>query len=340
MSLIKTQGLPVFKDAKGFKYPHFWEYYKKHDRLHWTADEISLSQDIQDYERASDEEKRYITEVMRLFTENEVIVGTGYATMMRIFKPTEVLAWLSSANAREYTHIENYSLFTETLGLGNNIYTDFLEVPVMSTKTEYLDKAKVRKFEDYKAMGLSDADTHKEYRKGIARMLAVYGGGAEGISLMAQFAGLLKYQFDNKYPGLSDINLFSIKEEAIHNEANSHLFRDFISENLDIWDDELKFEIYEAIREMVAYEHALIDYLDPPHISKSDLKRYVEYCADNALKLLGMKANYGILKNPLPYMDDVVGVIQTDFFSGRVTDYTKEVKGDFNNLNFDAWKDA
>ncbi len=210
MSLIKQPSLAPFKSEQGFRYPQFWEYFKSHDRLHWHAGEINLAKDIQDYAKASPEEQKYIQGVLRLFTQNEVEVGKGYATLLRIFKPVEVQAMLSNFMAREYTHIENYSLFTETIGLPNTFYSEFLDIPVMSTKTEYVDKAKVRKFEDYKAMGLSDADTHKEYRRDIARMLAVYGGFTEGVSLYAQFAGLLKFQFDNKYPGLCDINLFSI----------------------------------------------------------------------------------------------------------------------------------
>lgn len=339
MSLIKTRGLPVFKDTQGFRYPQFWEFYIAHDRMHWTANEINLAQDIQDYKKADPAEQRFIENVMRLFTQNEVEVENGYAALLRIFKPTEVQAMLSSFMAREFTHIENYSLFTETIGLPSSIYTDFLDIPVMSTKTEYIDKARVKKFEDYKAMGLSDADTHKEFRRDIARMLAVYGGFTEGVSLYAQFAALLKFQFDNKYPGLSDINLFSIKEEYMHHVGNSALFRTFMEENQDIWDDELKFDIYEAAREIVSYEHALIDYLDPQHISKNDLKRYVEYCADNALKELGMKANYGVIKNPLPYMDDIVGTVQTDFFSGRVTDYTKQIQGNWSDISYENWKE-
>lgn len=339
MSLIKQNTITPFKTEKGFKYPHFWEYYKSHDRLHWTADEIKLSKDIQDFNSASEEEQEYIKGVLRLFTQNEISVTKGYAALLRIFKPAEVQAMLTNFMAREFTHIENYSLFTETIGLPNSFYSEFLDIPVMSTKTEYIDKAIVRKYEDYKSMGLSDADTHKEYRRDIARMLALYGGCTEGISLMAQFAGLLYFQFENKYPGLCDLNIFSIKEETIHNIGNSHLFRDFISENTDIWDDTLKFEIYEGTREIVAYEHALIDYLNPPHISKESLKRYVEYCADNSLKELGMKANYGITKNPLPFMDDVVGTIQTDFFSGRVTEYTKQVQGSWDSVSYDKWKD-
>lgn len=338
MSLIKTRGLPVFKDSGGFKYPQFWDYYKKHDRLHWTAEEINLAKDIQDYKKASREEQVFIENLMRLFTQNEVEVENGYATLLRIFKPVEVQAMLSSFMSREFTHIENYSLFTETIGLPSSIYTDFLDIPVMSTKTEFIDKAKVKKFEDYKTMGLSDADTHKEYRRDIARMLAIYGGFTEGVSLYAQFASLLKFQFDSKYPGLSDINIFSIKEEYMHHVGNSALFRTFMEENQDIWDDELKFDIYEAAREIVSYEFALIDYLNPPHMDNAELKKYVEYCADNALMELGMKPNWGVTKNPLPYMDDILGTVQTDFFSGRVTEYTKQVQGSWGEISYDSWK--
>ena len=336
-NLIHMNGIPTFKSSKGFRYPEFWNYYKVHDRLHWTAEGISLSKDVQDFERASPEERRFITEVMKLFTTNEVIVGTGYATMLRIFKPMEVQAMLSNFMAREYTHIENYSLFTETIGLPNSIYSDFVDIPVMHTKTEYLDKAKVRKFEEYKAMGLSNTDLDKVYRSDIAAMLATYAGGAENISLMAQFAALLKYQFEGKYPGLCQIVEYSIREETQHGIGNSHLFRTFISENQDIWTDELKFRIYEAIRETVAYEHALIDYLNPPHMANSDLKRYVEFRGDIALKELGMKPNWDTTVNPLPYMDDVVGTVLTDFFSGRVTTYSKAVEGDWGLIDYSKW---
>ena len=336
-NLLKMNGIPTFKSAKGFRYPHFWEYYKQHDRMHWTADEINLSQDIQDFKKASPEEKEFITNIMKLFTQNEVIVGTGYAAMLRIFKPMEVQAMLSNFMAREYTHIENYSLFTETIGLPDSIYSEFLDVPVMATKTEYLDKAKVKKFEDYKAMNLSNSELDVVYRGDVAKMLATYGGGAENISLMAQFAALLKFQFEGKYPGLCTIVEFSIKEETFHGMANSHLFRDLIAENSDIWDDELKYEIYEAIRETVAYEKALIDYLNPPHMENSELYTYVEHRADIALKELGMKPNYGNVPNNLTYMDDVVGTVLTDFFSGAITEYSKSVKGHWKEINYEGW---
>lgn len=336
-NLIHINGIPTFKSAKGFRYGEFWEYYKLHDRQHWVAEAISLGKDIQDFEHASDKEKLDITNTMKLFTQQEVTVENGYATLLRIFKPMEVQAMLSNFMAREFTHIENYSLFTETIGLPNSIYSEFLSIPVMSNKTEYLDKAKVRKYEEYKAMNLTESQLDKVFRRDVARMLALYAGGAEGISLMAQFAALLKYQFDGKYPGLCQIVEYSIREESTHFIGNCHLFRTYISENPDIWDDELKYDIYQGIREMVAYEEALVDYFDYAHIANSDLKRYIQYRGDIALKELGMKSNWNTTVNPLPYMDDVVGTILTDFFSGRVTAYSKAVEGDWSQIDYSKW---
>lgn len=80
--------------------------------------------------------------------------------------------------------------------------------------------------------------------------------------------------------------------------------------------------------------------MKPPHLHKDDLNQYICYCGDNALKELGMKANWGIDSNPLPHMDDAVGSVQTDFFSGRVTDYTKQVQGNYGDIDYTRWQNG
>jgi len=109
--------------------------------------------------------------------------------------------------------------------------------------------------------------------------------------------------------------------------GNCNLFRDYISENQDIWDDELKRDIYGGMRELVSYEEALVDYIDPEHVDKDKCKEYVRYQADQALKELGMKANFDIEVNPFPFMEEVTGTILTDFFSGKVTAYSRKMLG-------------
>jgi len=338
-NLIKQNGIPIYKPASGFKYPWAYEIWEQHDSMVWHKSEYDLSQDTQDYAKADPDEKKLINDTMQLFTQNDVSASSGYATMLRIFKPFEVYGMLSSFNDREITHVHNYANFTETIGLPNSVYSDFLDVPVMSSKTEYLDKAKVKKYEDYKAAGLSDAEVDREFRRAVARMLAVYAGGLEGVQLFAQFAMLLTFQQQGKYPGLCTIVEWSIKDEYMHLKGNAQLFRSFISENQDIWDDALKYDIYQAFREIVAYEHALIEYLDPKHVSKDTFKEYVKYMADNAKLELGMKAEYNITSNPIPFMDDITGVVLTDFFSGSVTEYSKSVEGSWGDISYSKWQD-
>jgi len=334
MSLIKQYGLPIYKPTTGFKYPWAMEYWEKHDNAIWHKHEYSLSKDIADYEQASPEERLDLENIMALFTQNDVEATTGYEAMLRIFKPMEVRLMLGGFNAREGTHVVNYANFIETLGMPDSMFTKFLDNPVMSTKVEYLEKAKVKKYEDYKAVGLSDAQVDEEFRRAVARMLAVYAGGLEGTSLMAQFAMLLEYQFEGKYPGLCTIVEWSIKDEMMHLIGNAKLFRTYIEENPDIWDDTLKYDIYEAFREMVSYEHALIDYLGKP----DKYKRYVEYMADNALSELGMQKNWKLDLNPILFMDDVVSIQLTDFFAGSVAEYSKVVEGEWNQVDYTNWK--
>lgn len=184
MSLITQNGLPIYKPATGFKYPKALEYWDTHDKMIWHKDDANLSQDIKDFALASDDEKEFLINILRLFTQNDVQASSGYSTFLRIFKPFEVYAMLSSFNDREITHVQSYANLTDTLGLGDKVYTEFLEVPVMHSKISYLDKAKVKKYEEYKSAGLSDAEVDKEFRRSVARMLACYGGGLEAISLI------------------------------------------------------------------------------------------------------------------------------------------------------------
>ena len=62
-------------------------------------------------------------------------------------------------------------------------------------------------------------------------------------------------------------------------------------------------------------------------MDNNELKQYTRYQADNALKTLGMKANYGVEVNPYPWMEEVTGLVLADFFSGVVTEYSKERVG-------------
>jgi len=144
---------------------------------------------------------------------------------------------------------------------------------------------------------------------------------------------LLKYQTQNKYKGLGTIVEWSIKDEEQHVVSNSWLLRTFISENPEVFDDTIKRRVYDAVRDVVAKEEALVDELNPPHMDNKEIKQYIRYIADQRLKLIGFKANWDIPTNPLPFMEDLTGTVLTNFFEGKVTEYTKgSLTGDWKDV--------
>lgn len=338
MSLIKQNN--KYPTYKPFQYPWAYEYFREHQKMHWLEDEVPLADDVKDFNQGCVDEREYITNILRLFVQNDVMVGAGYDVMLRIFKPTEVTMMLREFAARENTHVSAYALLVETLGFDDSFYTEFLDIPEMEGKVEALEKAKVHKYEEYKSLGLSDVGVDKVFRRAVARMLAVYATMTEGISLFAQFAMLLGFQTQNKYKGMCTIVDWSIKDEEQHVQGNSRLFKEFIKENLDIWDDQLKYDIYEATRETVAREQQMVDYLyskigdyQPP-VSSDDIKKYVEFIADERLKLIGLKPNWKHTNNPLPFMEELLNnVTLTNFFEGRSVEYAKgALRGEWKEL--------
>lgn len=117
-------------------------------------------------------------------------------------------------------------------------------------------------------------------------------------------------------------------KENQHCEGHAWLFRTHISENMDIWDDELKYDIYEAIREIVKMEEDFLDFAfqlgDVKGLSKNDMVQYIRHIADRRLLELGLKANWGVKDNPLPWMEDLINSSSfSNFFDVRVTEYSK-----------------
>ncbi len=96
--------------------------------------------------------------------------------------------------------------------------------------------------------------------------------------------------------GMGQIITYSIRDESLHVEAMTKLFREFIQENIDIWTDPFKKEIYKACRQMVDLEDRFLDLVfeqgDIPGLTKKEMQQYIRYIADRRLLQLGLKTNY------------------------------------------------
>jgi ribonucleoside-diphosphate reductase beta chain len=61
-------------------------------------------------------------------------------------------------------------------------------------------------------------------------------------------------------------------------------------------------------------------------LSKEEVKTYIRYITDRRLLQLGLKTNFKVKNNPLPWLEWILnGADHTNFFENRVTEY--EVAG-------------
>jgi len=65
--LNRSTVLPVYREPGGMKYAYMEEYTKTLMDMFWKFDSVELGKDVEDYNRASKEEKKHIDDTMKLF---------------------------------------------------------------------------------------------------------------------------------------------------------------------------------------------------------------------------------------------------------------------------------
>lgn len=297
---------------KPFKFPWAYEAWLKQQQTHWLPEEVPLAEDVRDWSTSlSVSEKNLLTQIFRFFTQQDVIVGGAYTDhYLRVFRPNEVRMMLTAFSNIETIHMAAYSYLLDTVGMPEVEYSAFMKYSAMKEKSDYLAKFNM--------------DNPRE----IAKSLAVFSAFTEGLQLFASFAMLMNFPRFNKMKGMGQIVAWSIRDESLHVESMIKLFRTFISENIEIWDDELKKEIYDICREMVDHEDAFIDLAfemgGVEGMTSDDIKQYIRYIADRRLLQLGLKPNYGVKDNPLTWLDSMLNTPEhANFFEQRVTEYSR-----------------
>ena len=318
MSLLETRDY-----YKPFDHPWMFDYYSQQNQMHWFPEDVPLHNDVKDWQTLDDNEKNLLTQIFRLFTQSDVDVSSGYVDRyMRIFKKPEARMMMGAFNNMESIHQHAYSLLLDTVGMPEIEYKAFAEYEAMADKHEYVDAVRVTKGD----------------KGSIAKALAIYSAFTEGLQLFSSFIILLNFPRFGKMKGMGQIITYSIRDESLHVEAMTKLFREFIQENLDIWTDDFKKEIYQACRDMVGLEDRFLDLVfemgDIDGLTKKEMQKYIRYIADRRLLQLGLKPNYDVKDNPLNWLDDVLGVEHQNFFEGRATTYMKAgLRGDVGRLS-------
>jgi ribonucleoside-diphosphate reductase beta chain len=300
---MKTTLLNAQSVYKPFNYPWAFEAWEKQQKVHWLPDEVPLADDVKDWKyNLTESERHLLTQIFRFFTQSDIEVNNCYMKhYAQVFQPTEIQMMLSAFSNMETIHIAAYSHLLDTIGMPETEYSAFLKYGQMKDKYDYMSQFGVKTKED------------------IATTLAVFGGFTEGLQLFASFAILLNFPRFGKMKGMGQIVTWSVRDETLHTNSIIKLFRTFISENPEIWTEELKSRIYNACATIVHLEDAFIDLAFElgviEGLTAREVKQYIRYIADRRLLQLGMKEIYLTESNPLPWLDEILnGVEHANFF--------------------------
>ena len=299
---------------KPFNYPWAYEAWLKHEQSHWLHTEVPMAEDVKDWkDKLSEPEKAFLTNIFRFFVQGDIDVAGGYINnYLPYFPQPEIRMMLSGFAAREALHIAAYAHLIETLGMPESTYSEFLEYQSMADKHNY--------FND-----LSSANGTNE---SIATNIAAFSAFTEGMQLFSSFIMLLNFPRHGKMKGMGQIITWSIVDETMHAESMIKLFKTYVRENRELWNDKLKKEIYDIAEKMVELEEKFIDLAFSMGgirgLSADEVKKYIRYIADRRLLQLSLKPNYGVKDNPLGWLDWVLnGVEHANFFENRATEYNK-----------------
>jgi len=299
---------------KPFYYPWAYEAWLKHEQSHWLHTEVPMLEDVKDWnKKLTQSEKTFLTNIFRFFTQGDIDVAGGYVkNYLPYFPQPEVRMMLLGFAAREALHVAAYSHLIETLGLPETMYNEFLEYQEMREKHEYV-------------MDISAKNSTKE---NTATHIAVFSAFTEGMQLFSSFIMLLNFPRHGKMKGMGQIITWSIVDETMHTENMLKLFKTFINENPEVWNDSLKSKIYTIAEKMVELEDKFIDLafkLGPmENLTPEQVKQYIRYIADRRLISMGMKGIFKVKRNPLLWVEEMINApIHGNFFENRVTDYAK-----------------
>ena len=264
-------------------------------------------------------ERAFLTKILRFFTQGDIDVSGAYVNhYLPRFGQPEIRMMLSSLAAREAVHIAAYSHLIETLGLPESIYNEFLQYEAMAAKHDFFNEV------------AGDS-------RDLAAQIAAFSAFTEGMQLFSSFVMLLNFTRNGTMKGMGQIIAWSIADETLHTESMTRLFREYIVENPALWNAALRAKIYGISETMVELEDRFIDLafgvFEMRRLTRDEVRSYIRYIADRRLIGLGMKGIFGVKKNPLPWVDAMLGVSHTNFFENRVVDYAKgSLSGDWGDV--------
>ncbi|WP_435353472.1 ribonucleotide-diphosphate reductase subunit beta [Emticicia sp. SJ17W-69] len=280
-----------------------WQYYKKHEASFWTAEEIDLSPDLQDWKNLNDGERHFISHVLAFFAASDGIVNENLAVnFISRIQFAEAKCFYGFQIMMENIHSETYSLLIDTY------IKDPVERDRMLNAVDHIPC--VKKKADWALKWIENGNF-------IDRLLAF--AVVEGIFFSGSFCSIFWMKKRGLMPGLTFSNELISRDEGLHRDFACLLYTKYIQNKYPA------AKVYELVRDAVEIEKEFVTDALPVSLIGMNAElmcQYIEFVADHLLESLGLAKTYNAT-NPFDFMDMISLQGKTNFFEKRVGEYQK-----------------
>ena len=281
-----------------------WKLYKQQEACFWTAEEIDLAQDINDWDnKLNDDEQHFVKHVLAFFAASDGIVNENIAmNFVNAVQYTEAKFFYGFQIMMENIHSETYSLLIDSYIKDkeeqNKLFRAVETIPAIKKKADW-------------AMKFIEKGSFAE------RLIAF--AAVEGIFFSGSFCSIFWLKKRGLMPGLTFSNELISRDEGMHCDYACHLYNNHIDNKLS------KERIKEIICGALEIEKEFILEALPVRLigMNSDLMaKYLEFVTDRLLDALGVPKVYNS-ENPFDFMQNIALQGKTNFFEKRVAEYQK-----------------
>ena len=285
------------------QHPDIWKFYKQAEASFWTAEEIDLSDDLDDYNNLKDGEKYFINNVLAFFAASDGIVNENLCeNFVSEVQYTEAKFFYSFQMMMENIHSETYSLLIDTYVKDPKEQTKYFRaietIPAVTKKATW-------------ALNWIDSPNFAE------RLIAF--AAVEGIFFSGSFCSIFWLKKRGLMPGLSFSNELISRDEGLHCDFACHLHNEHLSSKVP------KSKIKEIILSALEIEKEFITESLPVDLigmNTTLMKQYLEFVSDRLLVDLNCPKVHNS-KNPFDFMQNIALQNKTNFFEKRVAEYAK-----------------
>ncbi|MEO8366267.1 MAG: ribonucleotide-diphosphate reductase subunit beta, partial [Pseudoxanthomonas sp.] len=295
----------------------------------WTVEEVDFSLDTNDLKNKFGPAERHLIERLIAFfaTGDSIVSNNLVLNLYQHINAPEARMYLSRQLYEEALHVQFYLTLLDTYLPDPNerakAFAAVENIPAIRRKAEFCFKW-IDSMQDIQRI-----ETRDQRRQFLLNMVC-FAGCIEGLFFFGAFAYVYYLRSRGLLHGLASGTNWVFRDESAHMAFAFEVIRTAREEEPDLFDDDLKSQVVQMMREAVDCEVAFAeDTLSGgvAGLSIRDMRQYLEYCADQRMAQLGMPKHFGS-SNPFPFMDlqDVQEL--TNFFERRVSAYQVGVQGE------------